>query len=157
MLVAAFAFRACVWSRAAFYWSHWGVSQSTNNSLTYNLPTLETVALVREIQVSHGAMVTALGRASLSRTSCLESGACVCVGRRRGGGGGFIGRCPEVPESPELHSWNMHKSYQPLKPATNKYLQKKWDQTRYEEHRNKVWDECVCVCLYLYVHTYICL
>ncbi|XP_021421323.2 uncharacterized protein CFAP97D1 [Oncorhynchus mykiss] len=32
----------------------------------------------------------------------------------------------------------MHKSYQPLKPATNKYLQKKWDQTRYEEHRNKL-------------------
>lgn len=32
----------------------------------------------------------------------------------------------------------MHKSYQPLKPATNKYLQKKWDQTCYEDHRNKV-------------------
>uniref|UniRef100_A0A3P8ZEJ9 Uncharacterized protein n=1 Tax=Esox lucius TaxID=8010 RepID=A0A3P8ZEJ9_ESOLU len=32
----------------------------------------------------------------------------------------------------------MHKAYQPLKPATNKYLQKKWDETRYEHHRNKV-------------------
>ncbi|KAL2094049.1 hypothetical protein ACEWY4_011361 [Coilia grayii] len=32
----------------------------------------------------------------------------------------------------------MHKAYQPLKPATNKYLQKKWDQTHYKEHRNKV-------------------
>ncbi|XP_072529499.1 sperm axonemal maintenance protein CFAP97D1 [Salminus brasiliensis] len=34
----------------------------------------------------------------------------------------------------------MHKAYQPLKPATNKYLQKKWDQTRYETHRKKVKD-----------------
>ncbi|KAL6474480.1 hypothetical protein MHYP_G00180410 [Metynnis hypsauchen] len=32
----------------------------------------------------------------------------------------------------------MHKAYQPLKPATNKYLQKKWDQTHYEAHRKKV-------------------
>ncbi|KAI2648654.1 hypothetical protein ROHU_015680 [Labeo rohita] len=32
----------------------------------------------------------------------------------------------------------MHKSYQPLKPATNKYLQQRWDQTRYEDHRSKV-------------------
>ncbi|XP_048113093.1 uncharacterized protein CFAP97D2 [Alosa alosa] len=32
----------------------------------------------------------------------------------------------------------MHKAYQPLKPSTNKYLQKKWDQTYYEEHRSKV-------------------
>ncbi|XP_073724384.1 sperm axonemal maintenance protein CFAP97D1 [Misgurnus anguillicaudatus] len=32
----------------------------------------------------------------------------------------------------------MHKSYQPLKPVTNKYLQKKWDQTHYEDHRSKV-------------------
>uniref|UniRef100_A0A4W4GCJ9 Uncharacterized protein n=1 Tax=Electrophorus electricus TaxID=8005 RepID=A0A4W4GCJ9_ELEEL len=32
----------------------------------------------------------------------------------------------------------MHKAYQPLKPATNKLLQKKWDQTCYEEHRKKV-------------------
>ncbi|KAI1904395.1 hypothetical protein AGOR_G00005200 [Albula goreensis] len=32
----------------------------------------------------------------------------------------------------------MHRAYQPLKPATNKYLQQKWDQTRYEEHINKV-------------------
>ncbi|KAK1789727.1 hypothetical protein P4O66_015623 [Electrophorus voltai] len=31
----------------------------------------------------------------------------------------------------------MHKAYQPLKPATNKLLQKKWDQTCYEEHRKK--------------------
>ncbi|KAG9280847.1 uncharacterized protein CFAP97D2 [Astyanax mexicanus] len=34
----------------------------------------------------------------------------------------------------------MHKAYQPLKPATNKYLQKKWDQTRFEMHRQKVKD-----------------
>ncbi|XP_073687389.1 sperm axonemal maintenance protein CFAP97D1 [Garra rufa] len=32
----------------------------------------------------------------------------------------------------------MHKSYQPLKPATNKYLQHRWDQTRYDDHRSKV-------------------
>ena len=32
----------------------------------------------------------------------------------------------------------MHKAYQPLKPTTNKYLQKKWDQTHYETHRKKV-------------------
>ncbi|XP_076860715.1 sperm axonemal maintenance protein CFAP97D1 [Brachyhypopomus gauderio] len=32
----------------------------------------------------------------------------------------------------------MHKAYQPLRPATNKLLQKKWDQSRYEEHRKKV-------------------
>ncbi|XP_056307321.1 uncharacterized protein si:ch211-284k5.2 isoform X2 [Danio aesculapii] len=32
----------------------------------------------------------------------------------------------------------MHKSYLPLKPATNRFLQQKWDQTRYQEHRNKV-------------------
>ncbi|KAM9495176.1 uncharacterized protein CFAP97D2 [Clarias gariepinus] len=32
----------------------------------------------------------------------------------------------------------MHKAYQPLKPATNKYLQKKWDQEHYNEHRRKV-------------------
>ncbi|XP_016086263.1 uncharacterized protein [Sinocyclocheilus grahami] len=32
----------------------------------------------------------------------------------------------------------MHKSYQPLKPSTNKYLQQRWDQTRYEDHRSKV-------------------
>ncbi|XP_060742261.1 sperm axonemal maintenance protein CFAP97D1 [Tachysurus vachellii] len=32
----------------------------------------------------------------------------------------------------------MHKAYQPLKPAANKYLQKKWDQDHYDEHRKKV-------------------
>ncbi|XP_066523104.1 sperm axonemal maintenance protein CFAP97D1 [Hoplias malabaricus] len=32
----------------------------------------------------------------------------------------------------------MHKAYQPLKPATNKFLQKKWDHTHYETHRKKV-------------------
>ncbi|XP_015199007.1 sperm axonemal maintenance protein CFAP97D1 [Lepisosteus oculatus] len=32
----------------------------------------------------------------------------------------------------------MHRSYQPLQPSTNKYLQKKWDQARYNEHRTKV-------------------
>lgn len=34
--------------------------------------------------------------------------------------------------------FEMYKSYQPLKPATNKFLQQKWDQTQYQEHRNKV-------------------
>uniref|UniRef100_A0A8C9QPJ3 Si:ch211-284k5.2 n=1 Tax=Scleropages formosus TaxID=113540 RepID=A0A8C9QPJ3_SCLFO len=32
----------------------------------------------------------------------------------------------------------MHRTYQPLKPCTNKYLQKKWDQESYEQHRSKV-------------------
>ncbi|KAL1248063.1 hypothetical protein QQF64_023439 [Cirrhinus molitorella] len=32
----------------------------------------------------------------------------------------------------------MHKSYQPLKPATNKYLQQRWDLKRYEDHRSMV-------------------
>ncbi|XP_060759002.1 sperm axonemal maintenance protein CFAP97D1 [Neoarius graeffei] len=32
----------------------------------------------------------------------------------------------------------MHKAYQPFKPAANKYLQKKWDQEHYNEHRKKV-------------------
>ncbi|KAL4622740.1 hypothetical protein GN956_G20215 [Arapaima gigas] len=32
----------------------------------------------------------------------------------------------------------MHRAYQPLKPCTNKYLQKKWDQDNYEQHRSKV-------------------
>ncbi|MGH0125363.1 UNVERIFIED_CONTAM: hypothetical protein FKN15_028744 [Acipenser sinensis] len=32
----------------------------------------------------------------------------------------------------------MHRAYQPTAPAANKYLQKKWDQSRYEEHRRKV-------------------
>ncbi|KAF7701950.1 hypothetical protein C0J45_9322 [Silurus meridionalis] len=32
----------------------------------------------------------------------------------------------------------MHKAYQPFQPAANKYLQKKWDQEHYEEHRRKV-------------------
>ncbi|XP_062855208.1 sperm axonemal maintenance protein CFAP97D1 [Trichomycterus rosablanca] len=32
----------------------------------------------------------------------------------------------------------MHKTFQPLKPAANKYLQKKWDHMDYEEHRKKV-------------------
>ncbi|XP_036391448.1 uncharacterized protein si:ch211-284k5.2 [Megalops cyprinoides] len=32
----------------------------------------------------------------------------------------------------------MHRNYQPLKPSTNKYLQKRWDQTRYENHLSKV-------------------
>ncbi|XP_034763510.2 sperm axonemal maintenance protein CFAP97D1-like, partial [Acipenser ruthenus] len=31
-----------------------------------------------------------------------------------------------------------HCAYQPTVPASNKYLQKKWDQSRYEEHRRKV-------------------
>ncbi|KAM6973366.1 sperm axonemal maintenance protein CFAP97D1 [Aplochiton taeniatus] len=32
----------------------------------------------------------------------------------------------------------MHKAFQPLKPATNKLLQRRWDQTQYEQHRTKV-------------------
>ncbi|CAI5668333.1 uncharacterized protein CFAP97D2 [Oreochromis aureus] len=32
----------------------------------------------------------------------------------------------------------MHKSYQPLKPVTNRYLQQRWDQINYENHRRKV-------------------
>lgn len=32
----------------------------------------------------------------------------------------------------------MHRSYQPLKPATNRYLQQRWDQEDYENHRRKV-------------------
>ncbi|XP_039893634.1 uncharacterized protein si:ch211-284k5.2 [Simochromis diagramma] len=31
----------------------------------------------------------------------------------------------------------MHKSYQPLKPVTNRYLQQRWDQINYENHRRK--------------------
>lgn len=33
---------------------------------------------------------------------------------------------------------SMHRSYQPLKPATNRYLQRRWDQNNYENHRTKV-------------------
>nr|XP_046250457.1 uncharacterized protein CFAP97D2 [Scatophagus argus] len=32
----------------------------------------------------------------------------------------------------------MHRSYQPLKPVTSRYLQHKWDQNDYESHRRKV-------------------
>ncbi|XP_008286040.1 uncharacterized protein C17orf105 homolog [Stegastes partitus] len=32
----------------------------------------------------------------------------------------------------------MHRSYQPLKPVTNRYLQKRWDQNNYKNHRSKV-------------------
>ncbi|XP_068458354.1 uncharacterized protein CFAP97D2 isoform X2 [Clinocottus analis] len=32
----------------------------------------------------------------------------------------------------------MHRSYQPLKPVTNRYLQQRWDQQDYENHRRKV-------------------
>ncbi|XP_040894868.1 uncharacterized protein CFAP97D2 [Toxotes jaculatrix] len=32
----------------------------------------------------------------------------------------------------------MHRSYQPLKPVTNRYLQQRWDQNNYENHRRKV-------------------
>ncbi|XP_053311115.1 uncharacterized protein CFAP97D2 [Spea bombifrons] len=32
----------------------------------------------------------------------------------------------------------MHRSYQPILPCGNKYLQQKWDQTYYDEHRRKV-------------------
>jgi len=33
---------------------------------------------------------------------------------------------------------NSHKSYQPTLPCGNKLLQKKWDQTYYQEHRRMV-------------------
>ncbi|CAF89741.1 unnamed protein product [Tetraodon nigroviridis] len=36
------------------------------------------------------------------------------------------------------HSSSMHRSYQPLKPVTNRYLQQRWDQKRYDAHRKKV-------------------
>ncbi|KAI4883876.1 hypothetical protein NFI96_025742, partial [Prochilodus magdalenae] len=47
---------------------------------------------------------------------------------------GIVRNVPHYP-----YNWiaAMHKAYQPLKPATNKYLQKKWDQTHYETHRKK--------------------
>ncbi|XP_037622362.1 uncharacterized protein CFAP97D1 [Sebastes umbrosus] len=32
----------------------------------------------------------------------------------------------------------MHRSYQPLKPVTNRYLQQRWDHNNYESHRGKV-------------------
>uniref|UniRef100_A0A3Q3SCK2 CFAP97 domain containing 2 n=1 Tax=Mastacembelus armatus TaxID=205130 RepID=A0A3Q3SCK2_9TELE len=32
----------------------------------------------------------------------------------------------------------MHRSYQPLQPVTNRYLQQRWDQNNYENHRRKV-------------------
>ncbi|XP_070763074.1 uncharacterized protein CFAP97D2 [Enoplosus armatus] len=32
----------------------------------------------------------------------------------------------------------MHRSYQPFKPVTNRYLQQRWDQNNYEKHRRKV-------------------
>uniref|UniRef100_A0A8C2Z0R5 Si:ch211-284k5.2 n=1 Tax=Cyclopterus lumpus TaxID=8103 RepID=A0A8C2Z0R5_CYCLU len=32
----------------------------------------------------------------------------------------------------------MHRSYQPLKPVTNRYLQQRWDHQEYENHRRKV-------------------
>ncbi|XP_064421871.1 sperm axonemal maintenance protein CFAP97D1-like [Latimeria chalumnae] len=32
----------------------------------------------------------------------------------------------------------MHRAYDPLLPASNKYLQKKWDWARYRDHRRRV-------------------
>ncbi|XP_074533545.1 sperm axonemal maintenance protein CFAP97D1 [Halichoeres trimaculatus] len=32
----------------------------------------------------------------------------------------------------------MHRSYQPLKPVTNRFLQQRWDQNDYDNHRRKV-------------------
>ncbi|XP_053741932.1 uncharacterized protein si:ch211-284k5.2 [Synchiropus splendidus] len=32
----------------------------------------------------------------------------------------------------------MHRSYQPLKPVTNRYLQHRWDHEDYQHHRSKV-------------------
>ncbi|KAF3706041.1 putative protein C17orf105 -like protein [Channa argus] len=34
----------------------------------------------------------------------------------------------------------MHRSYQPMKPVTNRYLQQRWDQNNYENHRRRVTD-----------------
>lgn len=33
---------------------------------------------------------------------------------------------------------SMHRSYQPLKPASSRYLQQRWDHDHYQHHRNKV-------------------
>ncbi|XP_067091253.1 uncharacterized protein CFAP97D2 [Osmerus mordax] len=33
----------------------------------------------------------------------------------------------------------MHKAYQPLQPATNRHLQQRWDQSAYQQHRDKVY------------------
>lgn len=35
----------------------------------------------------------------------------------------------------------MHRSYQPLKPVTNRYLQQRWDQNNYQNHCRKVWGQ----------------
>ncbi|KAM3609534.1 uncharacterized protein V6R79_016466 [Siganus canaliculatus] len=32
----------------------------------------------------------------------------------------------------------MHRSYEPLKPVTNRYLQQRWDQKNQQDHRRKV-------------------
>uniref|UniRef100_UPI0037E79C99 sperm axonemal maintenance protein CFAP97D1 n=1 Tax=Semicossyphus pulcher TaxID=241346 RepID=UPI0037E79C99 len=32
----------------------------------------------------------------------------------------------------------MHRSYQPLKPVTNRFLQQRWDQSDFDNHRRKV-------------------
>ena len=32
----------------------------------------------------------------------------------------------------------MHRAYQPITPAHNKLLKKRWDMTRYDTHRKKV-------------------
>ncbi|XP_056089193.1 uncharacterized protein CFAP97D2-like [Rhinichthys klamathensis goyatoka] len=37
-----------------------------------------------------------------------------------------------------VSSSTTHKSYRPLKPAANWFLQQKWDQSNYEIHRDKV-------------------
>jgi len=37
-----------------------------------------------------------------------------------------------------LKGVNMHKSYQPILPSTNKLLKKKWDEMYYNEHRRLV-------------------
>ncbi|TKS72905.1 hypothetical protein D9C73_006982 [Collichthys lucidus] len=39
----------------------------------------------------------------------------------------------------------MHRSYQPLKPVTNRYLQQRWDQNNYDNHRRKLQDERLSV------------
>ena len=46
-----------------------------------------------------------------------------------------------------------HRSYRPVLPTGNKLLQKKWDQTYYDEHRRLVGILC-CPCAPVYVASF---
>ena len=37
-----------------------------------------------------------------------------------------------------IFSIKMHRAYQPITPANNKLLKKRWDMSRYDTHRRKV-------------------